>query len=125
MCQGNKKISIEPPVFYEEAQDLIDRCDFLVLPSRTEAMGRVLIEAMQHRKAVIGSSGDGFPYYVQHMRNGLVFDAEDWKGLEALIENTDLKQSLANQGYSQAHSLYSEESFLERYCELLAGASKK
>jgi glycosyltransferase involved in cell wall biosynthesis len=129
LCGGNKKISIEPAVFYEEAQDLIDRCEFLVLPSRTEAMGRVLIEAMAHRKAVIGSSADGIPYYVQHMKNGLVFETEDWKGLEKairrLIKNPDLKQSLANQGYSQAHSLYSEESFLEQYFELLAGASKK
>ncbi|MCI5212288.1 MAG: glycosyltransferase, partial [Candidatus Electrothrix sp. ATG2] len=38
--------------------DHIGKCGFLVQPSRTEAMGRVLVEAMAAGKARIGSRVD-------------------------------------------------------------------
>ena len=79
LIPNNKHVTFEKPVFYEEALRLIGKCDFLVLPSRTEAMGRVLMEARAHGKAVIGSTADGIPNYITHNQTGLLFDSGCWE----------------------------------------------
>ena len=59
------------------------RCRVFVLPSRTEAMGRVLIEAMAMGKTCIASAVDGIPHYVRDEDTGLLFrsgDAADCRG---------------------------------------------
>jgi glycosyltransferase involved in cell wall biosynthesis len=120
---GNKKIVVQPPVFYEEAQTLIHKCDFLVLPSRNEAMGRVLLEAMAHKKAIIGSSADGIPTYLVDQEYGLIFKSGDSadlaKKLVTMIENHDLKMSFAEQGNKAAITKYSEQAYLDNYLKLI------
>lgn len=123
LIDGNKKIVITPPVYYEEAQQLIHNCDFLVLPSRTEAMGRVLLEAMAHKKALIGSSADGIPFYLVDNQYGLIFNSGDADDLAAklaiMIENPDLKREFAENGRQAAVVKYSENAYLENYLNLL------
>jgi glycosyltransferase involved in cell wall biosynthesis len=123
LIDGNEKIVITPPVYYEEAQQLIHNCDFLVLPSRTEAMGRVLLEAMAHKKALIGSSADGIPFYLLDNKYGLIFDsgnADDLADkLAIMIGNPELKCKFAENGRHAAVVKYSEDAYLENYLNLL------
>lgn len=123
LIDGNEKIVIQPPVYYEEAQHLIHHCDFLVLPSRTEAMGRVLLEAMAHKKALIGSSADGIPSYLLDNEYGLIFDsgnAEDLaEKLAIMINNPALKKTFAENGRQAAVVKYSEHAYLENYIALM------
>lgn len=123
LINGNKKIVIQPAVFYEQAQTIIHNCDFLVLPSRTEAMGRVLIEAMAHEKALIGSSADGIPTYLIDNEYGLIFKSNDWsdlaKKLSIMIETPDLKKQFAKKGNEAARVKYSEQAYLDEYLSLL------
>ena len=123
LIDGNNKIVVQPPVFYEKAQALIHNCDFLVLPSRTEAMGRVLLEAMAHKKALVGSSADGIPTYLVDKQYGLIFKSGEWTDLAAklttMIENPDLKNSFAEKGYQAATVNYSEPNYLNNYLKLL------
>ena len=120
---GNRKIVVQKPVFYEEAQRIIHNCDFLVLPSRTEAMGRVLLEAMAHKKAVIGSSADGIPTYLIDKQYGLIFKSGDWadlgRKLAVMIDSPNLKLSFAEAGNKAANTKYSEQVYLENYVKLL------
>ena len=128
---GNcEQISIEVPVFYDEALSLIDGCEFLVLPSRTEAMGRVLLEAMAFRKAVIASNTDGIPHYVQNNINGLLFESGDWKNLQLnlqrLITDKELSARLAEEGKRLVERCYSEQVYLNNYIRLIGTqASRK
>ena len=123
----NDKISIEPAVFYEQAQELIDRCDFLVLPSRTEAMGRVLLEAMAHKKALIGSTADGIPTYITHGENGLLFESGNWrelaKVLGQVVSDDDLNARMAENGYNRVFRELSEAAYLKNYKEFLGEAA--
>lgn len=123
LIDGNEKIVVQPPVFYEEAQSLIHNCDFLVLPSRTEAMGRVLLEAMAHKKALIGSSADGIPTYLVDQKYGLIFKSGDWVDLAdkllIMIKNSDSKMSFAQEGNEAANTKYTESAYLKNYLELI------
>lgn len=123
LSEGDPRISIEPPVNYSEAQEFIRGCSLLVLPSRTEGMGRVLLEAMAHRKSVIGANVDGIPSVIKHNDTGLLFKSEDEGDLaeciERLVNDTDLRRQLAQRGYDFVHSKLSENVYLEKYKALL------
>ena len=74
---GHEQISYHPPVIHKEMPHYIGRCGFLVLPSRTETMGRVLLEAMSAGKPRLASNVGGIPLTIEHGVDGLLFDSED------------------------------------------------
>jgi glycosyltransferase involved in cell wall biosynthesis len=58
--------------FREDISDIMSALDLLVLPSRSEALGRVLIEAMAAGKPVIGTQIGGIPEVIEDGVTGLV-----------------------------------------------------
>lgn len=65
----------------------MDEATLLVLPSRSEGMGRVVIEAFCRQRPVVGTRVGGIPDLVEHGRNGLLVtpDATD-ELADALVE---------------------------------------
>ncbi|MEX1258876.1 MAG: glycosyltransferase family 4 protein [Gemmatimonadota bacterium] len=63
----------EPPILRE----LIEGSSALVLPSRSEGMGRVLLEAAFLGRARIGSTAGGIPHVVEDGEDGLLFRSGD------------------------------------------------
>ena len=61
----------------EEVARELDRATFLVLPSRLEGMGRVIVEAFCRGRAVIGSRAGGIPDLVRDGENGVLVDPAD------------------------------------------------
>ena len=86
IAAGNPKIEFSKAVPHDEAMDLLRSCRVFVLPSRTEAMGRALIEAMAMGKPVIASAVDGIPHYVRNGDTGLLFVSEDDRDLAAKLD---------------------------------------
>ena len=123
---GHPRISIEKAVKVPVAHDLISRCSVLVLPSRTEAMGRVLLEAMAAGKPVVASRVDGIPHYVTHEANGLLFECghvEDLAHqLRRVLTDRDLAHRLGHTGHAMVREKWSEERFSEVWEELILGA---
>ena len=69
-----------------EVSATLDDSTLLVLPSRSEGMGRVVIEAFCRGRPVVGSRVGGIPDLVQDGRNGLLVEAGDPKALaDALV----------------------------------------
>jgi glycosyltransferase involved in cell wall biosynthesis len=69
----------------EEVARALDESTVLVLPSRSEGMGRVVVEALCRGRAVIGSRVGGIPDLVRDGENGLLVEPEDPEALaEAL-----------------------------------------
>ncbi len=56
----------------EEIADALDAATCLVLPSRREGMGRVVVEAFCRGRAVVGARGGGIEDLVTHGENGLL-----------------------------------------------------
>jgi glycosyltransferase involved in cell wall biosynthesis len=70
----------------DEVARAMDESTVLVLPSRSEGMGRVIVEAQCRGRAVIGSRVGGIPDLVRDGENGLLVDPEDPHALaEALL----------------------------------------
>lgn len=99
---NHPQIDYLPAVRSEEVVDLIGNCGILALPSRTEAMGRVLLEAMAAEKPRIGARVGGIPTVIEHQVDGLLFDkgnGEQLKqALEQLVSDDSLRKKMAQNG---------------------------
>lgn len=63
----------------------MDASLFLVLPSRSEGMGRVIVESLARGRPVLGARVGGIPELVEDGVNGLLLDPEDGEALAAAI----------------------------------------
>jgi glycosyltransferase involved in cell wall biosynthesis len=128
LAAGHPRIQFFPAgVAHSAAVTLINRCEIMVLPSRTEAMGRVLLEAMAASRPVIGARVDGIPRVVQHGENGLLFTPEDVEDLAVqlrrLLSNPDYAAALGARGKEEVASRLSPQSFLQHYRQFIRTAS--
>lgn len=118
-----KQIKLLKPLEYDVAMEKISECLFFVLASRTEAMGRVLLESMAHAKPVLGSTADGIPTYVIDGENGLLFESGNVsllaKKMRVLLDDGELRSRLGGSGYERVKSRFSEQKYLDLYRELI------
>jgi glycosyltransferase involved in cell wall biosynthesis len=87
-----------PQLTQPEVAAALDESTALVLPSRSEGMGRVVIEAFCRGRGVVGSRVGGIADLVEEGINGLLVEPADTNGLaEALIRlltNRELAERL-------------------------------
>jgi glycosyltransferase involved in cell wall biosynthesis len=123
LAGGSPQIEFLKPGPYELALKEIATCSVYALASRSEAMGRVLLEAMAARKPIIASAVSGVPYYVKDNDNGLLFESENVEELSAklvaLLSDSDLQDRLANCGYKKVISEYDERSYVHSFLGML------
>jgi len=75
-----------PRLSQREISAVLDDSSALVLPSRSEGMGRVVVEAFCRGRAVVASRVGGIPDLVQDGKNGLLVEPGDLDALaDALI----------------------------------------
>ena len=129
LAEGNPRIELCNPVFYDEAMRLMSRCSLFILPSRTEAMGKVLFEAMAFKKPIIASNVDGIPYYIKNDFNGLLFEVENVNDLaekmRKILSNPEYAATLAKNGHEFVHAHLSEERFIECFKEMVEKALER
>jgi len=113
---GHSQIYHHPPVHYNEMPEHIGSCAILVLPSRSEAMGRVLVEAMAAGKPRIGSNVDGIPTVINDGVDGFLCEPgniEDLaKKMDLLMGNVALRRKLGKAGEIRAKKEFSEEVYI-------------
>jgi glycosyltransferase involved in cell wall biosynthesis len=123
MIAGNQQIKLMKPLDYPDAIKKIATCSIFLLASRTEAMGRVLLEAMAHKKPLIGSSADGIPSYVHDKFNGLIFESENEddlaKKLLTLASSASMREEFAENGFNYVQNELSEEKYLKHYQDMI------
>lgn len=92
--------------FRADVPELLRLCEVLVLPSRNEPFGRVLIEAMATAKPVVATNSGGAPEIVVPNETGLLVPPEDAQGLaEALLQllsDGALRERLGAAGLARA-----------------------
>lgn len=116
---GFDNIELHGPIRYEQVISMMSNCSIFILPSRTEAMGCVMIEAMAAKKPVIASNVDGIPSYLKNGYNGLLFQSENVIDLSDkmtyLAENNNYALKLAENSYNYVHKLISEENYMKEF----------
>lgn len=82
----------------EEVAEELNDATCLVLPSRREGMGRVVVEAFCRGRAVVGTRGGGIEDLVRDRENGLLVPPDDPGALAAalveVLSNRDLAAGL-------------------------------
>jgi glycosyltransferase involved in cell wall biosynthesis len=111
---------------HREAIGLINRCHALLLPSRTEGMGRVLLEAMAASKPLVGARVDGIPRIIRHDQNGLLFEsgnASDLaRQLEKLLGDPAYARRLGENAWTDVHERLSPAAYETAYFDFLHAA---
>jgi glycosyltransferase involved in cell wall biosynthesis len=99
------------------------RCAILVLPSRSEAMGRVLIEAAAAGKARVASAVGGTYTVIEDGRDGLLVPRSDpdalADALRRLISDADLRSKLGDAARVRAETEFNEQSYLDHVTEFV------
>ena len=106
-----------------DALSYIYASDLVVLPSRAEAMPRVILEAMALKKAIIASDVDGIPELIQDRKEGLLFPREDKNRLaqclQTLLDDDALRLEYGENAYRKYWSSFKREKQIERWKEVL------
>lgn len=107
-----------------ETAALFAAADAIVVPSRHEPLGNVVIEAWARAKPVIASLSDGPRQLIQTGRNGLLVPIEDAKALafalRHVLDEPSLKRDLGEAGYETYRARFTEEAVLRQYLDLFA-----
>ena len=124
LAKGSKKIELcNKGVFHDEAMKIMSKCSLFVLPSRSESMGRALLEAMALKKPIIASKVGGIPHYVKHGINGLLFEPEDVGDLadkmRCILKDKDYALKLAENAYKYVYQYLSEKLYVEHYKKMV------
>jgi glycosyltransferase involved in cell wall biosynthesis len=82
----------------------LDESTALVLPSRSEGMGRVLVEAFCRARPVVASRVGGIPDLVEDGRNGLLVEPGDTEALADALVRVFSDRALAERLSAAAHA---------------------
>jgi glycosyltransferase involved in cell wall biosynthesis len=106
----------------KDIPELLSRFDILVVPSRNESFGMVIVEAMAARCAVIASNCDGPTEIIQHNDNGLLFPVGQVEGLAQAIadltQDRDRRRQIADRAYEYALKNYDIRHMVDEYLNL-------
>lgn len=104
----------------------LQRCEFLVVPSRREGFGIVALEAMACRKAVVATAVGGLPEIVSDGSTGLLVQERTPEAMAAamlrLLDEPQLAPQLGRQGRQVVESRFTWESVARRYVEVFDSA---
>jgi glycosyltransferase involved in cell wall biosynthesis len=118
---NHPRIYHQQPVPYNEMAEHIGSCGIFVLPSRSEAMGRVLVEAMAAGKPRIGAMVDGIPTVINDGIDGVLFKCEDIDDLAAqldlLMGDAALRTKLGKAGELRAKQEFDKDVYFANLAE--------
>ena len=126
---AEEKQIIRPLGMLDESQKhaLLEETVALLLPSRTDSFGIVLLEAWAHGKPVIGANAGGIPAVIDDQKNGVLVDFGDVPALieavRRLLVDKALNRRMGDNGRKKVSTQYNWESLTEKilgvYEELL------
>lgn len=88
----------------EELAAAFASCDVFVMPSRTETLGLVVLEAMSSGVPVVGARAGGIPEMVEDGVNGFLFDTEEQAAerVKLLLSDADLRAAMGKAAVARA-----------------------
>lgn len=106
-----------------EVIEIIRDATVVVLPSRCEGMGRVLIEGMAAAVPLIGSDLGGIPSMIHDGENGFLIPVGDVNALAArlreLLSDSELRRRMGDRGYERAHCELNEKTYVEQFTQMV------
>ena len=104
------------------ADDVLGELDVVALPSWTEGLPLVVLEAMAHARPVVATPVGGTPEVVLDGETGLLVPPRDPRALAAalqrLVDDADLRRRLGEAGKRRAVERFSAGAMTSRMLEL-------
>lgn len=107
----------QPELSTAEVVQALDEASALILPSRSEGMGRVVIEAQLRGRPVLGANVGGIPDLVTDSLNGKLFSPEPQaiaEALQVLDDRVELARLASNARAAGERWLVSPDEYAER-----------
>jgi glycosyltransferase involved in cell wall biosynthesis len=124
LIEGSPMVEIMKARPNPEALEIIRRASVIVLPSRCEGMGRVLIEGMAAAIPLIGSDVGGIPTMIHPGENGFLIPVGDVNALAGrlaeLLGDAELRHSMGERGFERAHHELNEKTYVEQFTRMVA-----
>lgn len=118
------RVSFPGPIPPDDVATAMEKASIFVLPSRSEGMGRVLLEAAFTGCPRIASTAGGIPHVVDHDSDGLLVEpgsVEDLeRALRRLMTDSALRARLGRAARTRALEEFTIEEFMRHYRELVA-----
>jgi len=109
--------------FQEDIYPIIQQADIVLVCSRSEAFGRVAVEAMSMKKPVIGTKAGGATEAIRHGVTGLLYAPGDHVQLadqiERLMDQPALRQDLTQEAFRLVSNEFTEANFGGRFYKLM------
>lgn len=129
LAGNHPRIEFLKPGWMEAVRDQLKDCYALVNVTRTEALGRVFIEAMSCGKPIVASDTNGARICVEDGRTGFIVRQEDpedcARQLDRLLSDPALAARMGQAARARARALFSEASyercFMQMAREVMAG----
>ena len=117
------QIEVLPGIPQLQLAPRMNRCAIFALPSRSEAMGRVLLEAAAAGKARIATRVGGIPTVIESGYDGLLVPKNDIEqlaaGLDTLMSDAPLRQRLGERARLRTAQEFSGAAYLQMFEELV------
>lgn len=113
---------------HEELKKLYQNATAVIVPSLCyEVFGIVLLEAFAVQTPVIVNNTGALPELINQSRGGSIYnnDSELIKAMESLMTNPALRKELGENGYHAYKENWTEESYLEKYLNLIFEIAEK
>lgn len=115
------------PGFRCDVRSLLHEIDIFVLPSHTEGLPNVILEAFACRKPAVATSVGGTPEVVRQGENGFLVPAGEMGAFAAaimdLVTNPDLRRRMGDNGYEHVKAAFDyagqTKAYVDVYSELL------
>jgi glycosyltransferase involved in cell wall biosynthesis len=118
---SHPRVSVLAGMPQTELVDWVARCSIVAQPSRSEAMGRILLEAAAAGKCRIGTAVNGIPTVISHGVDGVLVPKNDVealaRALESLIVDPELRRRLGAAAKARASREFTYEAYLDHYSE--------
>lgn len=115
--QIQERVSFLPPT--HSVSELLEKTDVMLMPSRWEGLGIVIMEAMTAGRLVIGSRVGGIPELIKHGDNGLLVEQGnvlEWAAqLKKVFENQDRYFKLGERAREYARTNFGVEKMVGEY----------
>ncbi|MFV0422327.1 glycosyltransferase family 4 protein [Oleidesulfovibrio sp.] len=110
------------PGFRSDMRSIMHECDVFVLPSFTEGLPNVALEAAASRKPVVCTRVGGSPEVVRHGYNGLLTESGDDAALAdavcRLLGDASLRERMGRSAYERMQNEFSFASQTSQYLNL-------
>ncbi len=127
MVEGSENVVFLGHLDNSEVKKRLDKALVLVLPSLSEGLGLVLLEAMACGKPVIGSDVGGIPELIEDGKNGYIVKAKDSDALRDRLrmftEDMGLARRMGYAGHKFVLENFSKDKYFNDYAEMIRGVA--